>query len=314
VVDVYGPTETTTYATQRGMSTVDDVPDVVPIGRPLDNMQVYVLDAELRPVPMGVPGELYIAGVGLARGYLGRPGLTAERFVACPFNVLGGRMYRTGDIVRWTTNGELEFSGRTDEQVKIRGFRIELGEIESALAAHPDVGNVAVIAREDQPGSKRLVAYVVPTVDEVVDSAGLRAHVASVLPDYMVPSAFVVLDGLPLTSNGKLDRRALPAPEFTPAVGYVAPRTEAERVLADIWAEVLGIEEVGVEDDFFELGGDSLHSMQLTSRTKAAFDVVLTLRDVLTARTISALAELVEEKILSELERVAVGTENDSEV
>jgi acyl carrier protein len=314
VVDVYGPTETTTYATARGMSTVDAVPDVVPIGRPLDNMQVYVLDAALRPVPVGVPGELYIAGAGLARGYLGRPGLTAQRFVACPFGSPGGRMYRTGDIVRWTTNGELEFSGRTDEQVKIRGFRIELGEIESALAAHPGVGNVAVIAREDQPGTKRLVAYVVPAADEVVDSAGLRAYLTTTLPDYMVPSAFVVLDQLPLTPNGKLDRRALPAPDFAAAVGYVAPRSEAERVMAEIWAEVLEREQVGVEDNFFELGGDSLRSMQLASRAKAAFDVALTPRDVLTAHTVSALAELVEEKILSELERVAVGAGNDAEV
>ncbi|MGH3783584.1 MAG: non-ribosomal peptide synthetase, partial [Pseudonocardiaceae bacterium] len=291
VVDVYGPTETTTYATQRGMSNVNAVPDVVPIGRPLDNMQAYVVDAALCPVPVGVPGELCIAGAGLARGYLGRPGLTAERFVACPFRVLGARMYRTGDIVRWTTDGELEFIGRTDEQVKIRGFRIELGEIESALAAHPSVANAVVVAREDEPGRKRLVAYVVPAAGGVLDSATLQAHVASKLPDYMVPSAIVLLDGLPLNPNGKLDRKALPPPDFAVVGGgYVAPRTDAERVLAEIWADVLGMEQVGIEDNFFELGGDSLRSLQLTSRTKAAFDVALTPRDIRTARTVSALA------------------------
>jgi acyl carrier protein len=179
---------------------------------------------------------------------------------------------------------------------------------------HSEVGEAAVVVREDQPDVKRLVAYVVPVADGVVDSAGLRAHVASSLPDYMVPAAFVALDQLPLNLNGKLNRNALPAPEFGVASGgsYVAPRSEAEAVLAEIWSEVLGVEQVGVEDNFFELGGDSLHSMQLTSRTKAAFQVALTPRDVLTARTVSALAELVEEKILSELERVAVGAGNDA--
>jgi amino acid adenylation domain-containing protein len=313
VVDVYGPTETTTYATERGMSTADAVPDRVPIGRPLDNMRVYVLDRHLRPVPPGVPGELFIAGAGLARGYLSRPGLTAERFVANPFGDPGSRMYRTGDVVRWISAGELEFIGRADEQVKIRGFRIELGEIEALLRQHIDIGETVVLARQDQPGAKRLVAYVVPTSAEAVDMAGLRAHLATVLPDYMVPSAFVTLDKLPLNPNGKLDRKALPAPELgaVTSVGYVAPRTETEQLLADIWTQVLGVKQIGVEDDFLELGGDSLRSMRLTSRARTAFDVVLTPRDVLTVRTVSALAELVEEKILSELERVAVGAKDE---
>jgi amino acid adenylation domain-containing protein len=314
VVDGYGPTETTTFATSYRMSSIESVPELVPIGAPLDNMRSYVLNADQQPVPPGVPGELYIAGAGLARGYLDRAGLTAERFVACPFGPPGARMYRTGDLVRWTTQGQLEYLGRTDEQVKVRGFRIELGEIEAVLAAHPGVGNVAVIARDGEPDRRHLVAYVVPTANEVLDSVGLRAHVATRLPEYMVPSAFVMLNELPLTPNGKLDRRALPAPEFTPAVGYVAPRSEAEQVLAEIWAEVLGVDRVGVEDDFFELGGDSLRRLQLTSRMKATFDVALTPRDIRTARTVSALAELVEEKILSELERVAVGAENNEEV
>ncbi|MGH3612360.1 MAG: AMP-binding enzyme, partial [Pseudonocardia sp.] len=241
------------------------------------------------------------------------PGLTAARFVACPFGPAGQRMYHTGDRARWTINGQLHYLGRTDNQIKIRGFRIEPGEIEAMLATHPAVDTVAVVARQDQPGTKRLVAYVVPTADEVVDSAELRTHLTTTLPEYMVPSAFVPLDQLPLTPNGKLNRKALPAPDFTAAVDYVAPRTEAERVLADIWADVLGVKQVGVEDDFFELGGDSLHRLQLTSRTKAAFDVALTLRDIRTARTVSALAELVEEKILSELERIAVGAGNNAE-
>ena len=293
VVDVYGPTETTTYATQRGMSDVDSVPDVVPIGRPLDNMQVYVLDGMLRAVPVGVPGELFIAGVGLARGYLNRAGLTAERFVACPFGQPGNRMYRTGDLVRWTIDGELEFIGRSDEQVKIRGFRIEPGEIEAVLASHSSVGNVAVIAWQDQTGVKRLVAYVVPEAGETVDSVALRAHVSAMLPDYMVPAVFVVLDELPLNVNGKLDRRALPAPEFGGGGVYVAPRTELERVVADIWAGVLGVERVGVEDSFFELGGDSILSVQVTSRVRAALGVEVPLRVLFTHPTVAGLVGVI---------------------
>jgi amino acid adenylation domain-containing protein len=314
VVDVYGPTETTTYATQHPMSTVDKVPDVVPIGRPLDNMRTYVLDEELNPVPPGVPGELYIAGAGLARGYLNRPGLTAERFLANPFGVPGTRMYRTGDVVRWTGTGELEFVGRVDEQVKIRGFRVELAEVEAALAAHPDLAQVAIIAREDQPGARRLVAYVVAKDGAPApDFAALPEFLGQVLPDYMIPSAFLVLDRLPLNVNGKLDRQALPAPDLVAmtTVPYTAPTTDAEHALAEIWAEVLGVERVGIRDNFFQLGGDSIKSLHISARTKAAFDVSLTPRDVLTTRTVSALAELVEEKILRELERVAFGDGNN---
>jgi acyl-coenzyme A synthetase/AMP-(fatty) acid ligase/acyl carrier protein len=316
VINEYGPTETTVGCMEYRIEPGEQLdPGPVSIGRPAWNTQLYVLDSTLRPVPIGAPGELCVAGAGLARGYLNRAGLTAERFVACPFGPPGERMYRTGDLACWDANGNLEFLGRIDEQVKIRGFRIEPGEVAEALVRHPEVGKAAVIAREDQPGVKRLVAYLVSAAGEVLDAGGLRAYLATTLPEYMVPSAFVTLDKFPLSPNGKLDRRALPAPEFGAAAGidYVPPRTDVERVLVDIWAEVLAVQQVGVEDDFFELGGDSLHSMQLTSRAKVAFAVALTPRDVLTARTVSALAELVEEKILSELERVAVGAGNDDE-
>jgi amino acid adenylation domain-containing protein len=314
----YGPTECTIDA--LSCRVVESMRPAV--GRPLRNLRAYVADGSLRPVPVGVAGELYLAGAQVARGYLHRPGLTAERFVACPFGAPGERMYRTGDRVRWTVEGQVEYLGRNDEQVKIRGFRIEPGEIEAALRQQPEVGEAVVIAHEDVSiegnglGLKRLVAYVVSTDGGLVDSTGLWAHLTTMLPYYMVPSAVVVLDELPLTRNGKLDRKALPAPEFGAASGvdYVAPRSEAETVLTGIWSEVLGVEKVGVEDNFFELGGDSLHSMQLTSRTRAAFGIALTPRDVLTARTISAFAELVEEKILSELEKIASGAGNDEEL
>jgi non-ribosomal peptide synthetase component F len=315
IVDVYGPTETTTFATCHVLPAGAQVPDPMPIGRPLDNMRVYVLDRDLRPVPPHVAGELHIGGAGLARGYLNRPGLTAARFVADPFGAPGERMYRSGDVVRWNADGQLEYLGRADHQVKLRGFRIELGEIEAGLQSHPGVAHAAVVMREDTPGAKRLAAYVVPADPNVAPSPGeLRSFLAISLPDYMVPSAFVDLDCLPLNANGKLDRRALPVPDLGGGVAsvYVAPRTDAEAVLAQIWAEVLGVERVGIEDNFFELGGDSIRSLRIASRAKAAFDVSLTPRDVLTARTVFTLAELVEEKVLLEFERVAVGDGNSN--
>ncbi|MGW4565577.1 amino acid adenylation domain-containing protein [Streptomyces sp. NPDC004561] len=289
VVDVYGPTETTTFATAHPVAPGAEVPVPVPIGEPLDGMRAYVLDAALRRVPPGTPGELYLSGDGLARSYLNRPDLTAERFVACPYGPPGSRMYRTGDLVRWTPDGELEFVGRADDQVKIRGFRIEPGEIEACLREHPGVGQAAVVVRQDQPGVKQLVAYVVPA-GEAPEPGALRAHLGRRLPEYMVPAAVVVLDALPLSPTGKVDRRALPAPEFTGAEGGRAPRTPREELLCDLFAEVLGVPRVGIDDGFFELGGDSIGSIRLAARARHA-GLGLTPHDVFDGRTVAALAE-----------------------
>ncbi|WP_144209927.1 non-ribosomal peptide synthetase, partial [Mycobacterium tilburgii] len=223
----------------------------------------FVLDRWLKPVPPGVVGELYAAGAGVAVGYMHRPGLSASRFVACPFGQPGDRMYRTGDLVSWGDDGQLLYMGRVDEQVKIRGYRIELGEVQAALAALDGVKQAAVIVREDRPGDKRLVGYVTGTVD--VDPTQLRSALAERLPAYMVPAAIVVLNTLPLTVNGKLDKRALPAPEYQNAVRYTPPSDAVEEVLADIYAQVLGVERVGVDDSFFDLGGDSILSMQVVA-------------------------------------------------
>ncbi|MBL1104055.1 non-ribosomal peptide synthase/polyketide synthase [Streptomyces sp. 5-8] len=292
VVDGYGPTETTTFATSHALTDPAAVPGTVPIGRPLDDMRAHLLDARLRPVPPGCPGELYLAGEGVARGYLGRPGDTAARFLADPLGPPGARMYRTGDLARRRPDGTVEFLGRADDQVKIRGFRVEPGEVEAVLAAHPDVVDVAVLAREDRPGAKRLVAYVVGPAG--ADPGELRAFAGRTLPDYLVPAAFVPLTALPLSRNGKVDRAALPAPDAGTRRARVEPRTETERRTADVFGEVLGSEPPGVEDDFFQLGGDSILSIRLASRLAETFDTDLTPRAVFTHTTPAALAGLLD--------------------
>ncbi|MFE6690608.1 amino acid adenylation domain-containing protein [Streptomyces sp. NPDC057743] len=289
VHNLYGPTEATIDATAQAVGS-DQGASSVSIGRPVWNARAYVLDGALRVVPPGVPGELYLAGGLLARGYVGRPGLTASRFVADPFDVSGGRMYRTGDVVRWDVRGRLEYLGRSDDQVKLRGYRIELGEVESALTALPGVSSARALIREDRPGDKRLVAYLVAGAGQEVDAVELRRSLAAALPDYMVPAAFVVLDALPLLPNGKVDRRALPAPEpDTHRTGGQAPRTDEERILCGVIAETLGIPEVGVDDDFFALGGDSILSIQVVSRARGE-GLVITPRDVFVHRTMAAIA------------------------
>jgi amino acid adenylation domain-containing protein len=293
--NLYGPTEAAIDVTARRVASPADAQGAgggVPLGQPIANTQTYVLDAALRPAPLGAWGELYLGGVQLARGYLARPGLTAERFVPDPYGGRSGaRLYRTGDRARWRADGVLEYGGRLDEQVKVRGQRIEPGEVEAVLLSHSNVTEAAVVALGEAE-DKRLVAYVVAR-DEL-DTAALRTHAEARLPAYMVPSAFVVLEQLPLTPNGKLDRRALPAPEFRAAAAYTAPRTPTEETLAAIWAEVLGIERVGVEDGFFELGGHSLLATRVVARAQAAFGVELPLRLVFEHPTVATLAAHLE--------------------
>ncbi len=284
--NLYGPTESTVDAL---VARVRDSSRPL-VGRPVAGTRAYVLDDRLQPVPPGVTGELYLAGGGLARGYLGRPGLTAERFVADPFGGPGSRLYRTGDLARWTADGHLDYLGRADDQVKIRGFRIEPGEIESVLAAEPDVAQTVVTVRQEGQ-RKLLVAYVVPVPGALPDPGRLRGHVGRHLPDHMVPAAVVLLDRLPELANGKLDRAALPAPDFSALSTGRAPGTELEKTLCEVFADVLGLDEVGVDDDFFALGGDSIMAMQLVSRARAS-GVRITPRLVLRHRTVAGLAEV----------------------
>ncbi|MFB6894519.1 amino acid adenylation domain-containing protein, partial [Kitasatospora sp. NPDC056327] len=287
VTNGYGPTETTTFATTHRTTGTGTT---LPIGRPLDGMRAYVLDTRLQPVPTGVTGELYLAGHGLARGYLARPALTAERFTADPHGTPGERMYRTGDLARWNHQGELEYAGRADQQIKLRGFRIEPGEIEAALTHHPNINQAHVQLREDTPGDKRLTAYLVTTGD--LDTDTLRAELSTALPEYMVPTAFVTLDAFPLTTNGKIDRRALPAPDHTPLTGRTprTPRTPQEQVLAALFADVLSVSRVGIDDSFFALGGHSLLATRLVSRIRTALGVELPIRALFEAPTVATLA------------------------
>ncbi|MFJ8329972.1 amino acid adenylation domain-containing protein [Streptomyces sp. NPDC094437] len=289
MINAYGPTESTVVATMSAPLTGGAVP---PIGTPLPNTRVRLLDAALQPVPAGVPGELYIAGPHLARGYHGRPGLTAERFTADPYGAPGERMYRSGDVARWRADGSLEYLGRADNQVKVRGFRIELGEIETALGRHPDVRDAVVAVHRDEAGRQRLVGHLV--TDRELTTGELRSHLAGSLPDYMVPGLYVRLERLPLTPSGKVDRRALPEPEFRAERGgadHTAPRNRTEEVLAGVWAEVLGVERVGVHDNFFDLGGDSILSIQVVSRARQA-GLLLTSRLLFLHQSVAALAEV----------------------
>ncbi|CQD22139.1 linear gramicidin synthetase subunit D [Mycobacterium lentiflavum] len=285
VINAYGPTEATVYASMSAPLTPDTA--VVPIGAPVSTAALFVLDGWLRPVSPGVVGELYVAGAGVAGGYLGRPELTASRFVACPYGQPGNRMYRTGDLVRWRADGQLDYLGRADDQVKIRGYRIELGEIQTAIVNLDGVEQAVVIAREDRLGAKRLVGYVTGSAD----TAALRSALVERLPSYMVPSALVVLPALPMTPNGKLDIRALPAPEYQGIGGdYRAPATAIEEILAGIYAQVLGVEQVGVDDSFFDLGGDSLSAMRLITTINSGLDAGLQVHTLFDAPTISRLA------------------------
>jgi surfactin family lipopeptide synthetase A len=302
LVNTYGPTEVTVVATLCALSTQTGaaLPQEVSIGGPLPGVQVYLLDRDRQPVPVGVVGEMYIGGMGVARGYLNRPELTAEKFLPDPFsNRRGARLYRTGDLARYQSDGRLVFLGRTDDQVKIRGYRFELGEIEAALGQHPAVHNAVVLAREDTPGDKRLVAYIVPTLGMSPTSSDLRRFLEAKLPAYMVPSAFVLLDSLPLTPNGKVDRRTLPAPEQARSefeATFVAPHTSMEWLVAGVWQEVLRVERLSVYDNFFDIGGHSLTSIQAIARLAKRLGVRLSPRDLM-VQTLGQLASTCEARL-----------------
>jgi amino acid adenylation domain-containing protein len=312
IINGYGPTESTTFACCYWIPRhLDELIHSIPVGCPIANTEVYLLDEQRSLVPIGVPAQLYIGGDGLARGYLNRPELTAEKFIPNPFSDKpGSRLYRTGDLGRYLPDGTIEFLGRTDHQVKIRGFRVELGEIEAVLSQHQGVKEVAVVAREDTPEDKRLVAYVGPSQNSCPTPYELRSFLKQKLPEQMVPSAFVILDALPLTPNGKINRKALPAPdqnrpEFEQS--FVVPRTPVEKLLAEIWAEVLKVERVGIHDNFFDLGGHSVLATQVVSRLREAFHVDVLLRALFEAPTIAELALRIEPSTSegSELEDLA---------
>jgi glycopeptidolipid biosynthesis protein len=293
LLNLYGTTETTVHASFREI-VADDLDNTVsPIGVPLSGAAFFVLDGWLRPVPAGVVGELYIAGHSVGLGYLGRPGLTGSRFVACPFGAPGTRMYRTGDLVRWSTDGQLQYLGRADSQVKIRGYRIELGDVQAALAAQTGVDQAVVIAREDQPGDKRLVGYITGTADPGDTRTALATH----LPGYMVPAAVVALDALPLTVNGKLDTRALPPPEHHHLEDYRAPTDALEHTLADLYAHILNVDKVSIDDSFFDLGGHSLLAMRLAARITTDLGVDIPVQTIFDHPTVAALAHWIRPHI-----------------
>jgi acyl carrier protein len=294
----YGPTEATVWCTVFRCEPGENRTSV-PIGRPIANTQVYILDAHLQPVPIGVAGELYVGGAGVAREYMHQPEVTAERFIPHPFRQEpGARLYKTGDRVRYLPDGNIEFIDRIDHQVKIRGYRVELGEIEEVLGQHPGVREVVVVAMEDIPDNKRLVAYMVLQEKETITVNDLRTYMMAYLPVYMLPSTYVLLEALPMLPNGKLDRRALPVPgpdqtRLEPKQNFVAPRTQVEEVVATAWSEVLGIEQVSIHDDFFRLGGHSLLAMHVVSRLRTTLQVELPLRSFFEAPTIAGLADII---------------------
>jgi len=292
--NLYGPAETavqvTTWHCRRG-----DERGIVPIGFPVANTQIYILDSHMQPVPVGIPGELYIGGIQVGRGYLNLPELTAERFIPNPFSAVpGSRLYRTGDLARYLPGGEIEYLGRTDHQVKIRGFRVELGEIEAALKEQEYVSQVVVMIREDVPGEKRLVAYLIPEKKHRINIRELRQHLKDKLPGYMIPNAFVILEKFPLNPNGKIDRRALPVPQDMRQTDaeYVAPRTELEKVVAKIWQKVLKLDKIGINDNFFDIGGHSILAIRIAAK---AHEEGLQLRpyQIFTHPTIASLARII---------------------
>jgi acyl-coenzyme A synthetase/AMP-(fatty) acid ligase/acyl carrier protein len=311
IINGYGPTENTTFTCcYRIPRQLDDNLTSIPIGKPIGNTQVYILDPHLNPVPIGVVGELHIGGDGLARGYLNRPELTEEKFIANPFSSdPTSRLYKTGDLAHYLADGNIEFLGRIDDQVKVRGYRVELGEIETVLGQHASLREAVVLAREDSPGDRRLVAYVVAAPGSAPSANELRSFLQQKLPEYMVPSAFMFLDSLPITPNGKLDRKALPAPDQIrrePDETFVAARTPVEETLASIWAAVLKVDKVGIHDSFFHLGGHSLLATQLISRIRDTFKIDLPLRSLFEAPTIYGLAQRLQE--LGEKQQVGPGT------
>ena len=309
LVNMYGITETTVHVTYRPLSMSDLDSTASVIGRPIPDLQIYLLDKYLQPVPVGVPGEMYVGGAGVTRGYLKRPELTTERFIPSPFEnsnpqpptpnpqPLTPKLYKTGDLARYLPNGELEYLGRIDNQVKIRGFRIELGEIEALLASNPQIWETVVIVWDDTTGDKRLVAYIVPQPEVTITIDEIRQFLKAKLPDYMIPNAFVILESLPLTANGKIDRRALPPPtlDIKTADKYVAPRTPIEEILVNIWSEVLKVKQVSINDNFFELGGHSLLATQLVAQIRDHLKVELPLRQLFNSATLAELAQGIEQ-------------------
>ena len=301
----YGPTETHVATNYDLTGPPDGWSLLPPIGRAVAGRQTYLLDEQMRLVPLGVTGELYLGGAGLARGYLNRPELTADRFLPHRFSEEpGARLYRTGDLARYLPDGQLEFLGRQDEQVKIRGYRVELGEVEAALARHEAIDGAVVLVRDEGAGRKRLVSYVVAHDSQEIATVVLRKHLQGILPEYMIPSVFMQVESFPLTPSGKIDRRGLPAPERVETRECVEPQSEIEEALAAMWADVLEIEKVGIHDNFFELGGHSLLATQLLSRVRNAFQLEFPLKVIFQAPTIAELAIAVEEMLITAMDDI----------